>query len=523
MRIVLVNWAPIAEGAARGGGVNGYCQALALDLVALGHEVVSLSSGTAFDTGPLPRIEPRGEWRGVGLHEVVNSPVLAPSFHQFAAPEGETRSSTLERAMTDWIRQIAPDAVHFHNLEGFTAGCVAAIRAVDAPPIVLFSIHNYHTICPQVYLMHRNRSPCFDFDNGHRCVGCIEAEDTARERRRRVASGRLMPGGLRSMLKGVPAIRGTVRAIKRAWQGTPDAPAVRAVDHPTWVPLTNSIGPEPESLKPPNAYAQRRAAMIDALNRCDAVLAVSEFVRRKYEALGVSPGVISTMHIGTRMNWLAARHRRVEPPPLSARDGSRRPIRLVFLGYNNYFKGLPMLADALALLTPEVLARFQLTIHAHSAERIEPRFRLIGRRLAGLTIRYSYDFEQIPSLLAAQDLGLVTSVWWDNAPQTVFEMLACGVPVLGAEIGGIPDFIRDGDNGLLFRANDRYDLARRLAQVARDPAVLVRLRQNVRPPKGIDAHAREMAELYQRLRAQAPDQPQVEVRTRAVARETTSL
>jgi glycosyltransferase involved in cell wall biosynthesis len=306
------------------------------------------------------------------------------------------------------------------------------------------------------------------------------------------------------VLKGVPALRGAVRAFKRAWHGTPGAPdkpggGVRAVDHPTWVPLTNSVVPEPPSARQPNSYGRRRAAMIDALNACDAVLAVSEFVRRKYESLGVSPRVISTMHIGSRMNRLSAAHRRVEPPPMIAPGGMRRPIRLVFLGFNNYFKGLPMLVDALALLTPEVLARFRLAIHAHSAERIEPRFRPIGRGLAGLTIRYGYEFEQIPSILAGADLGLVTSVWWDNAPQTVFEMLACGVPVLGADIGGIPDFIRDGHNGLLFRANDRYDLARRLAEVARDPAIVAGLRANARPTKGIDEHAREIIDLYTRL------------------------
>jgi hypothetical protein len=60
-----------------------------------------------------------------------------------------------------------------------------------------------------------------------------------------------------------------------------------------------------------------------------------------------------------------------------------------------------------------------------------------------------------------------------------------------------PDFVQDGHNGLLFRANDRYDLARRLAAVTAEPDLLTRLRRNVRPPKDIAAHARELAGLYQ--------------------------
>lgn len=51
MRIILVNWAKIWDGATQGGGVNGYAQSLALELVEQGHEVVYLSGGTAFVPG----------------------------------------------------------------------------------------------------------------------------------------------------------------------------------------------------------------------------------------------------------------------------------------------------------------------------------------------------------------------------------------------------------------------------------------------------------------------------------------
>ena len=94
---------------------------------------------------------------------------------------------------------------------------------------------------------------------------------------------------------------------------------------------------------------------------------------------------------------------------------------------------------------------------------------------------------------------MVPSVWWDNGPQTVFESLTCGVPVLGAELGGIPDSITHGVNGLLFRGNDRFDLARRLAEVVREPAMLDRMRANVRPGKSIASHAVEMETMYQSL------------------------
>lgn len=84
------------------------------------------------------------------------------------------------------------------------------------------------------------------------------------------------------------------------------------------------------------------------------------------------------------------------------------------------------------------------------------------------------------------------------------EFLACGVPVLGAALGGIPDVVEHGRNGLLFRGNDRFDLARTLAALPWQRARLERLRGGVRPPLSMAAHATEVLSLYASLRAEHP-------------------
>jgi glycosyltransferase involved in cell wall biosynthesis len=205
---------------------------------------------------------------------------------------------------------------------------------------------------------------------------------------------------------------------------------------------------------------------------------------------------IETMHIGTRINEVARRHRELvfDPPPL--REDPTRPVRLVFMGFNHYYKGLGMMADALELLTPEYLRRIDLHITSLGGELIEYRFRRLEPRLARLTFHLGYEQPDIPWICGGKDLALVPSVWWDNGPQTVFEFNACGVPVLAARLGGIPDFVEDGVNGLLHRGNDRFDLARKVAWALDHPAELTRLRENVRPPTSMDAHAAAMEQVY---------------------------
>jgi glycosyltransferase involved in cell wall biosynthesis len=504
VRIVLVNWAPIAEGARRGGGVNGYCQGLALALLDRGHEVVSLSSGARFDGGDL-RVE-ASAWGRVAVREIVNSPVLAPSLAQFKEPMGEVSAPALERLVEAEIARLAPDVIHFHNIEGLSAGCIGAVRRGRPSAKIVFSLHNYHTICPQVYLLQGHRRPCFSFDHGHACEACIPAPEPAEERRRMMEGRKVVPHAAAETPRAPSAKSVFGRWFKRGEPGLPPRFVPGRGPHPwygdevpAWRPLLNVIQPESASHRPPNDYARRREAMVAMLNQCDAVLAVSDFVARKFAAMGVNADRIRVMHIGSRMTDLAAAARPAAPrPPLVAPDRPRRPINLAFMGYNNWYKGLPMLADALDLLVPEVLARYHLHIYALEGQQMEPIFRTIEPRLGGLTLRHGYAYEEVPTLLAGIDLGVVPSVWWDNAPQTVMEFFAGGVPVLAARLGGIPDFVEDGRNGLLFIGNHRWDLARRLAEIARDPSVIERLRAGVHPPKTMGEHAAELERTYGR-------------------------
>jgi glycosyltransferase involved in cell wall biosynthesis len=99
-------------------------------------------------------------------------------------------------------------------------------------------------------------------------------------------------------------------------------------------------------------------------------------------------------------------------------------------------------------------------------------------------------------MCGGQDVGVVPSVWWDNGPQTVLEMQASGLPVIGADAGGIPDFVQHETNGLLFPGNDRFALAAAIARCVNEPAMVGRLRAGVRPPKTMAAHTLEMEPLY---------------------------
>ena len=59
---------------------------------------------------------------------------------------------------------------------------------------------------------------------------------------------------------------------------------------------------------------------------------------------------------------------------------------------------------------------------------------------------------------------VLPSEWYENAPMSVMEAYALERPVIGADIGGIPELIRPGETGMLFPSGDAEFLANRLRQ-----------------------------------------------------------
>mgnify|MGYP001481698211 CR=1 FL=1 len=59
--------------------------------------------------------------------------------------------------------------------------------------------------------------------------------------------------------------------------------------------------------------------------------------------------------------------------------------------------------------------------------------------------------DKIKAYLQQADYTIVPSLCYENSPTVIFESLAAGVPVIAANLGGIPELLRVGENGYLFK------------------------------------------------------------------------
>jgi glycosyltransferase involved in cell wall biosynthesis len=95
------------------------------------------------------------------------------------------------------------------------------------------------------------------------------------------------------------------------------------------------------------------------------------------------------------------------------------------------------------------------------------------------------------------------SDWYENAPLSLVEAFAYGKPVIGARIGGIPEMIDDGVNGLLFEPGNMEDLKDKLALAMSLSDVKIRkmgkaAREKVESEYNAELHYERLVAVYQR-------------------------
>jgi glycosyltransferase involved in cell wall biosynthesis len=110
--------------------------------------------------------------------------------------------------------------------------------------------------------------------------------------------------------------------------------------------------------------------------------------------------------------------------------------------------------------------------------------------------------EDVLALFRAGDASLLSSSW-ENFPHGVVESLAAGTPVVATRVGGVPEVVRDGENGLLVPPGDVGALAAVVRRLFAEPGLLERLRDAAVPSVADYARDRVYGRLLDILAAAA--------------------
>jgi glycosyltransferase involved in cell wall biosynthesis len=163
-------------------------------------------------------------------------------------------------------------------------------------------------------------------------------------------------------------------------------------------------------------------------------------------------------------------------PKQPRRDGAanERPM-LLYLGHLLRLKGVFELVDAVALLRPHHPG-LRVVFAGDGPEAADLRRHAEQMQLPASAIEFSgwVDPDEKARLLANASC-LVLPSHREGLPLSVLEAMSCGVPVVATHVGGIPEAIRDGVEGLLVAPKDPAALADAVGRVLDEPALGTRL------------------------------------------------
>jgi len=208
-----------------------------------------------------------------------------------------------------------------------------------------------------------------------------------------------------------------------------------------------------------------RALRDTALRRASLIVCPSAYLREHALGWGLRPEQVVVVE-----NAIP------ELPELPTREQARSELEvegsvLAFAGRLGPAKALEV---ALAALVE--LEEVTLFLAGDGPERASLEF-LAAELGLGERVRFlgAVGRREVLELFRAADVSVLSSAW-ENFPHTLVEALAVGTPVVATAVGGVPEIVRDGENGLLVPPGDPAALAAALRRFLGDAELQGRLR-----------------------------------------------
>ncbi|HWF11066.1 MAG TPA: glycosyltransferase [Bryobacteraceae bacterium] len=349
------------------------------------------------------------------------------------------------------LDRVQPDLLHLHAFtSAVSAGLAHVARARGIP--VVFTYHTPTVTCCRGTMLERGTRVCDGEMRVHRCAACM-------------LDGKQLPGAASRLLGSLPESVGRFAGHAGLEGGM-------------WTALrsTELVGVR---------HASARRFLCEETSH---VFAVCEWVRSVLVANGVPPGKITLSRQGLPYPVTSAH--------ACARAASR-PLRLAFLGRLDPVKGLDVLIDALATI-PHVDLQLDVfaVVQTEAARRREAALIEQLRTDRRIQLVAPLDAADVVERLKDYDALVVPSQWLESGPLVVYEAFAAGIPVVGTNLGGIAELVRDGETGLLVEPRSIAAWAATIQRLFDEPELLRRLKASPKPVRTAEDAADDAARVY---------------------------
>ncbi|MHC4443413.1 MAG: glycosyltransferase [Planctomycetota bacterium] len=322
------------------------------------------------------------------------------------------------KRIAQWLKKQQPDIVHINTPAHIGVAAMLACRKLGIPCVV--TVHDFWWVCPKGTLLRGGKEICDGTPPWYECVPCISADH---------------PKGWVRMLSRFPAILSPL---------------------PLLLYFTRA---GMRKMSPADMYrwTQRRSVIVECLNLADRMIFPSEMIGRV-----ISPWLShkrwQVIPNGLQKHWFA------DPRAKTTKPRTPEDLTIGYAGAMAAHKAPHLLLEAVKHLG-WTGTRVRLAGPQGDANYLEQ----LEKSARGLKVEFlgRLSVEEMPAFLRTLDIFAMTSIWPENCPYAVLEAQAAGVPVVGSNIGGVPELI--GDERLMFQPGSAEGLARALTYVCDNP------------------------------------------------------
>lgn len=425
------------------------------EMIKRGHEVVSFLAAPRYFFRKNSFLK---KWNrnGVKIIELCNSPCRLGSQND---PLIQCNHPIVEMMVRKILKEERPDIVHIHELQLHPISIIDIIAEAGIKSVK--TIHNYYDICPQRDLFYRGKESCKFFPSTEHCAECMSVKSIKKH------------NGLFFLIKWG-------KNITKYFISKKIIDKYRTIRFPDKIIKDNdqeyngNITPLYSSEK----YDYRQKFFVNRLNKLDAIHCSTSRSAEIFSMAGVQKKII---------NIFPPSNKKISDILPKSIMQNNYPISFGYAGGFSLHKGYKVVLDAFSKLDQK---KAKLIIWRNKKEELPSIF-------SDLNIEMREG--EINDIFKEIDVGIVPSIWEEVFGLIGPEFLSARIPVIGSRIGGIPEWLKDGENGFLVKPGDTDELAEKMNLFVKNPGLVAQFQKKIKVWKSFDEHVDETIELYERL------------------------
>jgi len=428
-------------------GVEIVTLGLAREFRVRGHETFVLAPKRSVPINDIyPGVIEDYEFEGIPVRR-VGRPTEGPSRPYRLDYENEV----MAQRTREYMQEIKPDIVHAEHFQGLSASVIPIFKEFDVP--LVYTATDFWTFCPVIDLYRHDGVMCEGPELTH-CIRCIASRHHGTRMQATVERMPDLALRIAGGLSETPLSRGS-HSLRQVW-----------------------------------ALKERPERIRERMEQVDHIIVYTRLMRDLLLANGIGHGKIEVSPYGIDTSHIRKAPRERALPP---------PLRVGFVGTLAPHKGCDTLIQAFRRLPRGLEASLDIYGNLNRFKRFLKQLRRLAEGDERINFAGPFQRERVGQVLSELDVLVVPSRWYENQPGVILEAFAAGIPVVATDLGGMAEFVKHEENGLLFELENAEDLARQLRRLGEEPGLIEKLRAGIGPVKTVEDDVDELEVLYSKL------------------------